>query len=87
MAKVLDCNLKEGEFELLSCYHIQFQTNVLGKGMKPLIPLAMGEIISLLFFYNDGFAIKYLMKVDMPSIKETKTSNVSLSSLRQVLLD
>ena len=30
------------EFELHLCYYIHFRTNTLGKGMNPLILLAMG---------------------------------------------
>ena len=29
-----------------------------GKGMNPFISPGMGEILSLLFFYKDGFYIK-----------------------------
>ena len=42
MAKVLDSSLKVSEFELQSYYYVHFQTNTLGKGMNPLIHLAMG---------------------------------------------
>ena len=35
-----------------------------------LIPPAMGWIILLLFFYKDGFGIKYPTKVDIPLNKE-----------------
>ena len=33
----------------------------------------IGQILSLLFFYKDGFGIKYPIKVDMPLNKETKS--------------
>ena len=39
VANVLDCNIIESRFKLQLCYHIHFQTNTLGKGMNPLIPL------------------------------------------------
>ena len=34
----------------------------------------MGQIVSLLFFYKDGFGIKYLTKVDMRLNKENKST-------------
>ena len=58
MAKVLDCGLKVSNFERQLCYYIPFLTNTLEKGMNTLIPLAMGKIVPLLFFYKDGFGIK-----------------------------
>ena len=39
--------------------------------MNPLILPAMGEIASLLFFWNNNFGIQQPMKVDMPLNKET----------------
>ena len=39
--------------------------------MKLDIPLVMGWIVPLLFFYKDGFGIKLPSKVDMPLNKET----------------
>ena len=56
-----------------SLFYIHFQTNTLRKGMNPLIPPAMGEIVSLLFFYKDVFGIKYLLKVDMPLKQRNQT--------------
>ena len=54
MAKVLDCNLKVSEFELQACYYVHFRTNTLGEGINPFLsPLAIGEIETLLLFYND----------------------------------
>ena len=35
-------------------------TDIFEKGMNPLIPLAMDEIVPLLFFNKNGFGIKYL---------------------------
>ena len=51
VAKVLVCDIVVGKFELQWCYYIQFRTNTFGKGMNPLEPL---KIIQLLFFlqYN-----------------------------------
>ena len=40
MAKVLDCELEESEFELLSSYYIHFQPHTVRKGKKFFIPLS-----------------------------------------------
>ena len=40
--------------------------------MRSLITTAMGLIISLLFFNEGDFSIKYPMKVDTPLNKEAK---------------
>ena len=40
--------------------------------MNPLILPAMGQIVPLLFFYENGIGIKYPTKIDMPLNKETK---------------
>ena len=58
MADMMHCEIRVDEFQLLSCYSIHFQTNILGKGMNPLIPLARDKIVPLLFFYTDEFSIK-----------------------------
>ena len=42
MVKAMDCGIVVSEFELQLCSYIHFQINTLGKGMKPLILLAMG---------------------------------------------
>ena len=42
MIKVLDCGIVVSEFELQLHYYVHFRTNTLGKGMNPLILLAMG---------------------------------------------
>ena len=42
MVKALECGIVVSEFELQSCYYVNFQTNTLGKGMSPLILPAMG---------------------------------------------
>ena len=42
MAKVMDCGIVVSEFVLQSRYYVHFQVDTLGKGMNPLILLAMG---------------------------------------------
>ena len=37
MVKVLYCGIVGSKFELQSCFYVHFRTNILGKGMKPLI--------------------------------------------------
>ena len=39
---------------------------------EPPYPLAMSQIVSQLFFYKDGFGIKYPTNVDISLNKETK---------------
>ena len=46
------------------------------KGINPLIFLAKGQIVSLLFFYKDGFGIKQPINVDM-SLDNKKFPNVT----------
>ena len=58
MVKAMDCEIVVSEFDLQSCYYVHFQTNTLRKGMNPLILPAMGWIVSLLFFLENGFGIK-----------------------------
>ena len=73
MGKVLNCNLEVSEFELPSRYYVYFQTNTFWeRHWTSLILLAMGLVVSLLFFNKDGFGIKWPSKVDMPLKKETK---------------
>ena len=48
-----------------------FRLKTLGKAWNSLFFLI--EIVSLLFFYKDGFGIKYPTKVDMQSSKEITT--------------
>ena len=76
MNKAMDYRIIVSEFVLQSHYYIHFQANNLGKGMKPLIIPAMGWIVLLLFFLENGFGIKYLTKVDMPLNKETKPNSI-----------
>ena len=54
----LDCGIAVSVFELQSHYYVHFRTNTPGKGMNPLIPLSMGQMLSLLFFWEDDFSIK-----------------------------
>ena len=42
MVKAMDCGIVVSEFVLQSRYYIHFRANTFGKGMKPLIPPAMG---------------------------------------------
>ena len=42
MVKAVDCGVVVSEFELQLLYYIHFWTNTLGKGMNPIILLAMG---------------------------------------------
>ena len=58
MVKVMDCGIVESEFVFQSRYYGHFWANTLGKGMNPLILPAMGWIVPLLFFLENGFGIK-----------------------------
>ena len=42
MVEVMDCGIVVSEFALQSRYYVHFRVNTLGKGMNPLILLAMG---------------------------------------------
>ena len=42
MVKAKDCRIVVSEFVLQSRYYVHFRANTLGKGMNPLILLAMG---------------------------------------------
>ena len=57
MANVMDCEIVVTEFELQSCYYVYFRFNTLGKGMNSHLPLVMGYIVLLLFFYKNSFGI------------------------------
>ena len=50
MAKELDCGLEANEFEFQSRYYVHFRNDTLGK--------VNVKIVSLLFFYKDGFGVK-----------------------------
>ena len=59
MAKVLDYDLEVSEFEHQLRYYFHFRTNTLGESIESSYPRpAMGWILSLLFYYRDGFGIK-----------------------------
>ena len=55
MAEVLDYSL---EFKLQSGYYDYSRTNNIVKNTKSLSLPAKGWILSLTFFYKDGFGIK-----------------------------
>ena len=78
MTKVMDCDLQVSKFKLQECYHFHFQIITLEKGLNPLIPQAIGRIVSILFFYKDSFDIEWLMNVDMLLNKETKPTKLHL---------
>ena len=42
MLKAMDCGIVVSEFKLQSYYNVQFQTNIFGKCMNPLILPAIG---------------------------------------------
>ena len=44
---------------------------------RPLILLAMGYIVPLVFFLENGLGIKWPTKVDMPLNKETKLNQTN----------
>ena len=52
--------------------NIHFLTDSLGKNINPLIPSAIGWILSLLIFKKDGFGIRLTIMVERPLIKETR---------------
>ena len=58
MVKAMDCGIVVSKFVLQSRYYIHFWANTLVKGMNPLILPAMGQIVPLLFFSENGFGIK-----------------------------
>ena len=58
MVKAMDCGIVVREFELQSHYYVHFRANTLVKGTNPLILPAMGWIVPLIFFLEDGFGIK-----------------------------
>ena len=77
MAKVLNFGFEVREFglQLYCCVH--FRINTLGKNKNPLIPAVMGWMVSFLFFYKDGFGIKWSTKVYMLLTKEKKKKEES----------
>ena len=45
MTKVENFGFRVSELELQSLYGVLFRTNTFWKGLKPLIPLAMGSFV------------------------------------------
>ena len=58
MVKAMDCRIVVSKFVLQSRYYVHFRAITLGKGMNPFILPAIGQIVPLLFFYENGFGIK-----------------------------
>ena len=58
MANVQDYAFLMGEFDLLSYYNVHFRIVKLWTGMNLFIFSAMSKIVTLRFFYKDGFDIK-----------------------------
>ena len=50
-------------------------------------PPTIGKIVSLRFFYKDGFGIKLPTKVDMPLYKETKQNQANHKQFEKYLPD
>ena len=48
-------NMLVGKFKFQSHYYIHFQTNTLGKGIKPQLWV---KLVPLLFFHKNDFGIK-----------------------------
>ena len=46
----------------------------------------MGQIVPLLFFFKDGFGIKYSTKVDMPLHKETNQPTNKVWRIRKIVI-
>ena len=55
MVQVLNYSLEVSKFEPQEWYYVHIWTNSFGKGMNPLTFSAMSWIVSLLFFYKNGF--------------------------------
>ena len=73
---MLNIIVSEFKFQLLYCIH--FWTNTLGKGTNSFNPPpAMGLIVSLLFFYKDGYGIKKPIRVVYWN-KKTKTDETKI---------
>ena len=58
MAYVVNCDIEAIKFKLQLCYLFHFRTNTIGKGMNPLIPPVIGQIVLLLSLFKDDFDIK-----------------------------
>ena len=85
MVKAMDCGIVVSKFEFKSRYYVHFRANTLEKGMNPLILSAMGQIVSLMFFLENGFGIKQPSKVDMPLNKETKPNQALLYNINNLI--
>ena len=57
-ANIPDFKILIEEFEVRSRSYFRLRTNTNGKFLNPLILLAIGKIIPLLFFYKDWFVFK-----------------------------
>ena len=58
IVKAMECGIAVSEFVLQLRYYVHFRANTIGKGMNSLILPAMGWIVLLLFFLENGFGIK-----------------------------
>ena len=57
MANMLGCSLEVSEFELQTQYYVHFWINTLVMNLF-ILPLAMSQIASQMFFYNYSFGTK-----------------------------
>ena len=55
VANVLEGDIVESQFKLQSHHYVHFRTNTFRESMNPVIPLAEGLIVLVLFFNKDGF--------------------------------
>ena len=69
---MLDCHIVVNLFEFQLHYYVHFQTNVPWKNYKSPYPFRY-ELVQLLFFYKDGFGIKWPTKVGIPLKKSNQT--------------
>ena len=58
VASVLNYDIVVSGFELESYIYVNFRKNTLENILSPFIPLSLEWIVSLLFFYKDGFGIE-----------------------------
>ena len=58
MVEAMDYEIVVSEFVLQLHYYVHFWTNTPEKGMNPHILPAMGQIVPLMFFLENGFSIK-----------------------------
>ena len=58
MVKAMDCEIVVSDFVLQSRNYVHIRANTLGKGMNPFILPAMGLIVPLLLFLENGLGIK-----------------------------